>query len=161
MRFLKRARLLAIAVLAVVALVYAETVVVKIQSTALRSNPSFISPAVATVKAGANLEQLATRNGWVQVKTAGGQVGWVHGSAVQTKKFTLAALGGNAKTKASASEVALAGKGFNKQVEDSYRAKNAKLDFAAVDRMVQLKATPEQVADFVKKGKLGEAGGGK
>ena len=43
------------------------------------------------------------------------------------------------KTQATASEVALAGKGFNKQVEDSYKAKNPQLNFAAVDRMLQVK----------------------
>ena len=42
------------------------------------------------------------------------------------------------KTQASASEVALAGKGFNKQVEDSYKAKHADANFAAVDRMLKI-----------------------
>ncbi len=65
------------------------------------------------------------------------------------------------KTQASAGEVALAAKGFNKQVEDSYKAKHGEANFAGVDRMLQLKITPSVVEAFLRKGKLGEFGGGK
>ena len=68
---------------------------------------------------------------------------------------------GGTKTQATASEAALAGKGFNKQVEDSYRAKHAEANFAGVDRMLQVKVSPAQVEDFLKQGKLGGQGGGR
>jgi uncharacterized protein YgiM (DUF1202 family) len=145
----------------VIILVAAETVVVKVQTTSLRKEPKFYSAPVASLKAGDSLTKLAEQNGWVQAKTSSGVVGWVHSSAVESKKFNLASVGGTRKTQASASEVALAGKGFNKQVEDSYKAKHTNANFAAVDRMLMLTVSPAEVEAFIKKGKLAGAGGGK
>ena len=59
---------------------------------------------------------------------------------------------------ASASEAALAGKGFSQQVEDSYKAKHAEADFAGVDRMLQVKITSSELQVFLVKGKLGQGG---
>lgn len=139
----------------------ADTVVVKIQTTALRKEPRFTAPVAATLTAGTSLEKLAASGGWVQVKTAAGAVGWIHSSAVETKKFTLASLDKNAKTQASAGEVALAAKGFNKQVEDAYRTKNAQANFAAVESMLKVEATAAEIEAFLKRGRLGTLGGAK
>ncbi|MDD8027353.1 MAG: hypothetical protein PHI34_12660, partial [Acidobacteriota bacterium] len=81
--------------------------------------------------------------------------------AVATSRLNLASSGTGLKTQASASEVALAGKGFNKQVEDSYKSKNPKLDFAAVDRLLQVKVAGGQVEEFLRRGKLNPFGGAK
>lgn len=143
------------------AVLLAETVVVKIQTTGLKKEPKFYASTVATLKAGDSLEKLASQEGWVKVKTKAGAVGWVHSSAVETKKFNLLAVNGNVKSQASASEVALAGKGFNKQVEDNYKTRHKDADFAAVDRMLKIGATPAKVQAFLKRGKLGEFGGAK
>lgn len=144
----------------VVALLVAETLTVKVQTTSLRGTPKFYAPAVQALKAGDKVEKIAAQGGWIQVKTSGGVVGWVHSSAVEVPKFDLMASNQGLKTQASASEVALAGKGFNKQVEESYRAKNKDLSFAWVDRMLQIKIAAAKVEEFLKKGKLGEFGGG-
>jgi hypothetical protein len=158
----RRRSLVPLAVLAAVAvLVAAETLIVKVQTTALRSEPKFYAPVIATLRAGAQLQQLQAQGDWLKVQVVGGQAGWVHKSAVETKKFNLLASGGGAKTQASAGEVALAAKGFNKQVEDSYKAKHGEANFAAVDAMLKVKATPEEVEAFLKRGKLGEFGGGR
>lgn len=159
----RRRSLVPLAVLAAVALlVAAETLIVKVQTTALRSEPKFYAPVIVTLKAGARLTQVQAQGDWLKVKAvAGGQTGWVHKSAVEAKKFSLMAAGGGAKTQASAGEVALAAKGFNKQVEDSYKARHGGANFAAVDAMLKLKAAPAEVEAFVKNGKLGETGGGR
>ncbi len=159
----RRRSLVPLAVMAaVVALVAAETYIVKVQTTALRSEPKFYSAVIATLRAGTQLTQVQAQGDWlkVQVAGAGGQTGWVHKSAVETKKFNLMASGG-AKNQASAGEVALAAKGFNKQVEDSYKARHGEVNFAAVDAMLKVTATPAEVEAFVKRGKLGGTGGGR
>lgn len=56
--------------------------------------------------------------------------------------------------------MALAGKGFNEQVEREYR-KQTDLDYTWVDRMAQITVTEEQMERFLREGKLGEFGGGK
>ncbi len=89
-----RPALIAGALLAFAVLLLAETVVVKVQTTSLRKEPKFYSAAVAALKAGDSLTKLAAQNGWVQVKTSSGVVGWIHSSAVETKKFNLTSVGG-------------------------------------------------------------------
>jgi SH3-like domain-containing protein len=149
------------ALIVALAIAAADIVVVKIQTTQLRKNPQFFAPTVVALKAGDKLEKVSEANGWIQVKTTAGLVGWVHASAVGTSKFTLQAANKDMKTQATASEVALAAKGFNKQVEDSYRAKHAEANFAAVEAMFLVKVSLAQIEDFLKKGRLGEFRGAK
>jgi len=145
-----------------VCLLLAETLIVKVQSTNLRSGPKFYASVIQALKAGDKLEKLSAQpDGWLQVRTAGGAVGWIHTSAVQVQKFDLLAMDKGLKTQATASEVALAGKGFNKQVEESYRAKHAGVSFVWVDKMLLIKIPAAQVEEFIKKGKLGEWRGAK
>ncbi len=149
----------ALAAVLVLALVAAETLMVKIQTTQLRRNPQFFSPGVAALKAGDRLEKLSEAAGWIQVRTASGAVGWVHGSAVAPPRSQLLAGSGGMKTQATANEVTLAGKGFNKQVEDSYRAQNPAVSYVWVDRMVQQKVSMAEIQDFLTRGKLNASGG--
>lgn len=147
--------------LVAVAIVLAETLVVKIQATNLRKEPKFYSPAVTILHAGDTLEKVGSQNGWIQVKTSQGVSGWIHSSAVETKKFSLLALDKSLKTKASAQEVALASKGFNKQVEESYQAKHQEVSFVWVEKMLQIKIPLAQMEEFLKQGELGEFRGAK
>lgn len=140
-------------------LLAAESVIVRIQSTSLRKEPKFYSTSLVTLKAGTVLEKISAQSGWVQVKTSSGVIGWIHSSAVEARKLKLASVDKKMSMQASADEVALAGKGFNKQVEDSYKAKHKDADFAAVDRMLTITIPVSQVESFVKKGKLGGTGG--
>jgi hypothetical protein len=137
----------------------ADGLVVKIQITQLRKTPQFFAPVVAPLKAGDLLTKVSETGAWIQVRTAAGLSGWVHRSAVEVPRFGLMAAVGGTKTQATASEAALAGKGFSKQVEDSYKAKHAEANFAGVDRMLQVKVSSAQVEDFLKRGKLASGGG--
>jgi len=138
-------------------LVLAETMVVKVQSTSLRKTPKFYGAVLLALRSGDKVEKMASQpDGWIQVKTSGGAVGWIHSSAVAVQKFNLMTAGGTMKTQASASEVALAGKGFNKQVEESYRAKHREANFAEVDWMQQLKVAASVLEEFMKRGQLGD-----
>jgi len=143
----------------IVTLLVAETLTVKVQSTSLRSSPKFYASSVQALRAGDKVEKISTQDGWIQVRTAGGVVGWVHSSAVTVPKFDLMATNQGLKTQASAGEIALAGKGFNKQVEENYRAKHGELSFVWVEKMLQIKISAAQVEEFLKKGRLGEFGG--
>jgi hypothetical protein len=140
----------------VLCLLAAETVIVKVQSTSLRKNPKFYATPLLTLGAGEKIEQIGSQDGWLQVRTSRGEVGWVHSSAVQVQKFDLLAMDKSLKTQASASEVALAGKGFNKQVEESYRAKHGEISFIWVDKMLLIKISASRVEEFMREGKLGE-----
>lgn len=156
-----RATALTAAILAVFVFLLAETVVVNIKSTSVRKDPKFTSAALAAIKAGDALEKLESQSGWVKVRTQAGVVGWVHSTAVTAKRVRLTGTDKAMPTQASAGEIALAAKGFNKQVEDKYRAENPGLDFAAVDALEKLRPTAAEIEAFLKAGRLGEFGGAK
>ena len=147
--------------LVVVSFLIAENLIVKVQSTYLRKEPKFYASTVAALRAGESVVKIASQGDWYKVKTAAGLEGWLHASAVQSKKVDLVAMDKSLQTKASADEVALASKGFNEQVEKEYRSKNKDVDFAWVDRMLKIKVTPAQLKKFLEEGKLAEFGGGR
>jgi hypothetical protein len=145
-----------------VTLVLAETLIVKVQTTSLRKTPKFYGPVIQALQAGEKIEKITSQpDGWIQVKTSGGAVGWIHSSAVAVQKFDLMAMDKGLKTQASASEVALAGKGFNKQIEENYRAQHRDISFAEVDKMLLIKIAAAQLEEFMKQGRLGDWRGAK
>jgi hypothetical protein len=142
-----------------VTVLIAETLMVKVQTTHLRKEPKFYASTIAVLNAGEVVEKISAASGWYQVRTTKGIVGWLHSSAVQTGKFDLAAMDKSLTTKATADEIALAGKGFNKKVEANYKAKHSEANFAGVDRMLKVKVSQSQLLKFLKEGKLGIYGG--
>lgn len=157
----KKIPLVAGAVLLAAALFAAETFVVKVRTTSLRSGPKFFAGATLSLKAGDGLLLVKREADWLQVKTSGGQVGWIHSSAVEPRKIDILAWGKTTKNQATATEVAMAAKGFNKQVEDTYKAKNKNISFVWVDKMGAMTVSRAQLEAFLKKGRLGEFRGTK
>ena len=145
-------------ILILVTLLFAETLVVKVQTTHLRKEPKFYGQTIAVLTTGETVEKISSQNGWIQVKTSKGLVGWIHSSAAEEKKFNLLTLGQSTKTQATAGEVALAAKGFNKQVEDKYKANNPQTaqGFLLVEKMLKIEISPSKMVTFFKNGKLGE-----
>jgi hypothetical protein len=137
----------------------AETLKVRVKSTKLRRSPKFYAGAVATLQFGESLQKLKAQGDWMQTETTTGMTGWIHSSAVVKPEFSLTGVR-RAQEMASADEVALAGKGFNEQVEQEYR-KHEELDYTWVDRMAQMKVTEANLERFLREGKLGEFGGGR
>ena len=142
-----------------VAFLLAETLIVKVQTTYVRKEPKFYSSPIATLRAGESVTQISSQAGWFKVRTSKGVEGWIHSNSVQGGKLTIAAMDKSLKTSATADEVALAGKGFNKQVEDAYKSRNKGMSFGEVDRMLRIKVTPDELRKFLMDGKLAEFGG--
>jgi uncharacterized protein YgiM (DUF1202 family) len=141
-----------------VAFLLAETLIVKVQSTYVRKEPKFYSSPVTTLRAGDSVTQISSQAGWFKVRTSKGIEGWIHSSAVQGGKLKVSAVDKSLKTSATADEVALAGKGFNKQVEDAYKTRKG-ISYGEVDRMLRIKVTPDELRRFLMDGKLAEFGG--
>jgi len=131
---------------------------VTVKETQVRATPSYMGKILAVVKYGDRLTVLAEQNGWARVSLASGQ-GWVHLSALSAKQVALQAGSQNVSTGASSGEVALAGKGFNKEVEEQYKSETS-LDYTWVDRMGGFTVTPEQVLAFLEQGALDTSLGG-
>ncbi|MBN2199603.1 MAG: SH3 domain-containing protein [Candidatus Aminicenantes bacterium] len=143
-------------VLLAAALFAAQTYAVKVRTSALRSGPKFFASSLLNVKTGDGLLLLKREADWLQVKAPGGQVGWIHVSAVEPKKIDILAWNKSTKNQASATEVAMAAKGFNKQVESSYRARNKNISFVWVDKMARMAVGRAQLEAFLRQGRLGE-----
>ncbi|MBI4667416.1 MAG: hypothetical protein HY751_13520 [Nitrospinae bacterium] len=139
-----------------------KVVAVTVKKTSIRADKQFFAPTVAEAVYKDRLEVLEESGGWIKVAFSG-KNGWIHKSAVgmEVKDKGPSLFGGDDASKVSQEEVALAGKGFNSQVESEYKKKNPSLDFAAVDRMEKITVEDSKVAAFVKDGKLASRETGK
>lgn len=127
---------------------------VQVQTSPLRATPTPLGRVVATLKHADRVEVVGKQPGWLQVRTAAGQAGWVNESALTRSKIVLKAGAEDVSRAASGEELALAGKGFNSQVEADFKAKNQNIDFSWIDRMETYTVTDQQAAGFLKEGGL-------
>ena len=125
---------------------------VTVREAQVRSAPSFVGKIVGVFAYADAVELREERAGWGFV-SAGTVEGWVHMSALTDKRIILTAGDENVGSGASSGEVALAGKGFNKQVEDKYKEEQ-KLDYAMVDEMETIVYAPEELVLFMTEGGL-------
>ena len=152
-RFFLPAALLALALAA--AVVQAAQMSVQVKEGVLREKASFLGKPVGNVAYGDRVDVLASQGDWRQVRSASGATGWIHSSALDSKRVTLAAASGNdVQLAASSDEVALAGKGFSQEVETEYKKQNRALDYAWVDRMISFKVTDAEALRFLQEGGL-------
>ncbi|HUX11733.1 MAG TPA: SH3 domain-containing protein [Spirochaetia bacterium] len=155
-----KARFLGLLLLALTAgITYAQSEMsVTVKETQVRERPSFLAKVLATVQYGDRLTVLGKQSGWVQVQ-AGGQQGWVSASALTEKKIVFQAGSTDVSKTASSGEVALAGRGFNKEVESKY-ATEKNLDYSGVDRIERYGKDTNALIAFMQAAKLhfGEGG---
>jgi hypothetical protein len=128
---------------------------VKVRQAVLRSEPKAWASSVATVSYGDKLVSVGESEGWIKVQSSGGKIGYIHPSALTSKKVVLSGKGVN-DSSTDKSQIVMAGKGFSKEVEKEYAASNASLNFQAVNEMEKLKVHPGELATFIKSGALGE-----
>ena len=154
----KRLFLLLLIMAGATATVPAQTMMsVEVRETQVRSNPSFLGRIDAVLNYGDRVEVLEQAQGWSRVSHQG-SVGWVHSSALTSKRIVMQAGEADAQRATSGSEVALAGRGFNQEVEDRYRAEQG-LNYDAVDRMEGFGVESERLAAFLTEGELRLPGG--
>lgn len=137
----------------------AERMSVQVQDGQVRATPSFLGAVVAKLPYGAAVEAQAPQNGWVQVQTGTGQQGWMSAASLTTKKIVMTAGAGGASG-ASSDELALAGKGFNSDVEKEFKKQNPKVNFAVVDQMAKIKIAPQEMQKFLVDGSVKPPMGG-
>ncbi|MDR3570337.1 MAG: SH3 domain-containing protein [Syntrophobacteraceae bacterium] len=126
---------------------------VQVKVAQMRSTPSFLGSIVCPLAYGDRVRALGKQGDWVDVKSSNNRTGWIHQSAL-TEKLVVLNSGAGVSSSASNQEIALAGKGFNQDVERQYRASNARLDYARVDRMESLKISRDQMISFLDDGKV-------
>ncbi len=160
MRTMRRGLMLAaILVVGAVAWAAVQQMSVQVRTGQLRATPSHLGKVAAAVAYGDRLTVVQKQGAWYSVKDARGRAGWIHESALTTKRVVLKSGDADVAAGAGGDEIALAGKGFNEQVEGEYKAQNAEADYAWVDRMEAMVVTPEQAVAFLAAGEVVAKGG--
>jgi Bacterial SH3 domain len=132
-----------------------ETLSVQVKEGELRATPSFLGRIVARVAYGDRVNVVENRGAWKKVSPSGGRSqGWMHTSALTTKRIALKAGQTNVQTGATQNELALAGKGFSEEVEAAFRKGNKNLDYTWINRMENFKVSPEQMQNFLVQGNV-------
>ena len=132
---------------------------VQVKDAQVREKPSFISKVVGNLAYGDRVEVQESQGAWTRVSLAGGSVGWMHNSALTSQKVVLSAGKGDARVGASGDELALAGKGFNSDVEAQFKKDHKNIDFTLVDRMEKIKIASSEMQSFLKAGGVAPKGG--
>jgi len=128
------------------------TMYVAAKTIELKSSTGFFASAKGTLAYGATVTILQINGKWAEVRSATNSSlsGWTATANLSAKRIVSGATSG-----ASASEVALAGKGFNQEIENAYKAKG-KLNYADVDRTEAQKVSKKDLQDFIVAGHLNQ-----
>ena len=129
----------------------AKAMSVQVKKCQLRSQPTFLGKVVTNLEYGDRVEVAREKDSWFKVTPSGKNGGWVHVSALSKKKIILNPESKDIEEAASNDEIALAGKGFNKQVEDKYR-QDKNLDFSWIDKMETIVVSQIDIDNFVGRG---------
>jgi uncharacterized protein YgiM (DUF1202 family) len=145
------------------ALVFGQTakqMSVQVKETQIRATPSFMGKILGVLAYGDRVTVLAEQSGWARISLPSGKgEGWVSLSALTKKRVVLKSGSQEVSSGASSGEVALAGKGFNQEVEAEYRDEK-QLDYSWIDRMETFRVSPEQILAFLQQGGLPTTLGG-
>jgi len=126
------------------------TMYVAAKTIELKSSTGFFASAKGTLAYGATVTILQINGKWAEVRSATNSSlsGWTATANLSAKRIVSGATSG-----ATANEVALAGKGFNQEIENAYKAKG-KLNYADVDRTEAQRVSKKDLQDFIVAGHL-------
>ncbi len=148
-----RIRTIGVLVMITAAVAFAPPMSVQVRNCKVRKTPSQLAPVVTTVDYGARVTAGELTKGWYPVKTLDGKSGWLHESALTKKVIVMNSGTTDASTGVSSDEVAIAGKGFNEEVEQKLK-KDGTYDFTWVDKMASFVVTDDQIRAFRAQGNL-------
>ena len=127
---------------------------IQVKKADLRDSPSFLGSITSSLQYGDKVTVDQQNGPWYRVTGPNGAAaGWLHASAL-TKKTIVMSAGETTQTGASSGEMALAGKGFNADIEKEFKANHKDINFAPVDRMETYKVSTSALQQFVKDGNL-------
>jgi len=124
---------------------------VAVNSAELRSGTGVFTSLVGTLSYGDRVTVLQTSGRFAEVRSDANHSlrGWT-AEANLTSRQVVPGAGGAATGR----EVAMAARGFNQEVEDSFRDQNRELNFADVDRVEAIRVDHDQLRRFLEEGRL-------
>jgi len=127
------------------------TMYVAVKTIDIKASTALLAGTVTTLNYGDEVTVIQVNGKSVEVKSAANPslTGWAPSANFSTKKI----ITGNTTT-TSAKEFALAGKGFNQDVENSFSNSQENLNFDDVDKIEAIKTDEEALLRFIKEGNL-------
>jgi len=127
------------------------TLYVAVKSVALKSSTGFFASNRGTLNYGDRVTVIRVDGKFVEVRSAANSsvTGWTASANMSARQV----VAGTSST-ASAREVALAGKGFNQEVEQSYRNQQRNLNYTDVDRVEAITVNEAELKKFLEDGRL-------
>lgn len=128
---------------------------IQIKEAPIRATPDYLGKVNGKASYTDQVNVEDSKGQWKKVKAIkSGLSGWIHESALSEKEIRMSSGDKDVKLAASSSELQLAGKGFNKQVEDEYKSRNKNISFRWVDKMAKISVSQTQIQKFVQEGEL-------
>jgi uncharacterized protein YgiM (DUF1202 family) len=126
------------------------TLYVAVKTLNLKSSTGFFASNRGALNYGDRVTVIQVNGKYVEVRSVvnSSLTGWTPSANLSAKQI----ISGNTNV-ASASEVALAGKGFNQEVEDSYK-KTGTMNYADVDRTETITVQETTLRRFLEEGRL-------
>lgn len=132
-----------------------DLVYVQTRNAAVLAEPKLLSKVTRRLSYGDSLLVISRNSSWLKVRTPERAEGFIHLSAVSSRRLTLSGAKG-ATGNISDPDISLAGKGFSPEVERQLASQNQNLNFRAVDAMEKISISSDQTRAFIKNGKLNE-----
>jgi hypothetical protein len=128
-----------------------KTMYVSTKTAPVKTSTGFFAGTRGTLRYGDQVTVLRDQGAWVEVRTVSRTPinGWMKSAGLTTRRITA----GSGSTSASASELALAGKGFNEDVERSYQDSSG-LDYSLIDQMESQVVSEDELYTFLMEGHL-------
>jgi hypothetical protein len=127
------------------------TLYVSVKTITLKSGTGFFAGSKGNLNYGDRVTVIQVNGKFAEVRSAANSSlsGWTATANLSAKQV----VSGNSSM-ATASEVALAGKGFNQEVENSYKNQKSNLNYADVDRAETITVREDELKKFLEEGKL-------
>jgi len=118
---------------------------VAVNNVPIKESASFFAKDLGSLSLGDMVILVREGSKWTQVRS-GAITGWILGSSLSVRKIVSSGI------TATATEVALAGKGFSSELEMGYRESG--LDYSIVDMMENTLVGAEELFEFISEGHL-------
>ncbi|NTW76662.1 MAG: SH3 domain-containing protein [Syntrophaceae bacterium] len=139
----------------------AATMSIQVRETQIRATPDYFGKIIGKASYGDQVIIEGTKGSWKKVRLQKtGRTGWLNSSALSAKEIKIVAGAKGTKGTASASELQLAGKGFNPEVEKEFKNRNKEISFHWVDKMEQIRIPETEKQKFAREGGLAINGNG-
>ena len=127
------------------------TLYVAVKTVTLKSGTGFFASNKGTLNYGDRVTVIRVDGRFVEVRSATNTslTGWTASANMSVRQV----VAGTSST-ATASEVAMAGKGFNQEVEQSFKNQNRTLNYADVDRVEAITIQEAALRRFLEEGRL-------